>query len=45
MKEIIKKEIYEIKKTAQNMKEEFKKEMESLRKKESNRNPGNTKYS
>jgi predicted nuclease with TOPRIM domain len=36
-----KKEICEIKKTTQNMKEELNKDLENLRKKEPNRNPGN----
>jgi hypothetical protein len=36
-----KKEIHEIKKTIQDMKEEFNKDMEKSQKKESNRNPGN----
>jgi hypothetical protein len=44
--EIIKMEIHEIKKTVQDMKEEFNKDMESLKKKkkESNRNPGNKNF-
>jgi molecular chaperone DnaK (HSP70) len=42
-KDIIKREIYEIKKTTQNIKEELNKDMENLRKKGSNRNPGNKK--
>jgi hypothetical protein len=32
--------MYEIKKTTQDMSEQFNKDMENLRKKESNRNPG-----
>jgi hypothetical protein len=39
----IKKEIYELKFTTENIKEELNKNMENLRKKESNRNPGNKK--
>jgi hypothetical protein len=38
-----KKEIYETKTTTQDIKEELNKDMEYLRKKESNRNPGNKK--
>jgi hypothetical protein len=34
---------YEIKKTTQNIREELNKDMENLRKKESNGNPGNEK--
>jgi hypothetical protein len=40
-KDTIKKEINELKMTTQNLKEELNKDMENLRKKESNRNPGN----
>jgi chromosome segregation ATPase len=42
-KETIKIELYEIKKTTQDMKQEFNKDMENLRKKEPNRNAGNKK--
>jgi hypothetical protein len=35
------KKIYELKMTTKNIKEELNKDMENLRKKESNRNPGN----
>jgi hypothetical protein len=38
-----KRKIYEVKKTTQNIKEELNKDMENLRKKESNRNPRNKK--
>jgi hypothetical protein len=38
-----KKEIHELYKTTQNIKKELKKDMGNLRKKESNRNPGNKK--
>jgi hypothetical protein len=40
----MKKEIYGISKTAQDMKHEFNKDMENIRKKESNRNSGNKKF-
>jgi chromosome segregation ATPase len=40
-KDTIKREIYKLKVTTQNIKEELNKGMENLRKKESNRNPGN----
>jgi hypothetical protein len=40
-KDTIKKGIYKLKMTTQNIKEELNKSMENLRKKESNRNPGN----
>jgi predicted nucleic acid-binding Zn-ribbon protein len=40
LRRLLKKEIYEIKKTAQDMNDEFNKVMENL-KKESNRNSGN----
>jgi hypothetical protein len=40
----MKKEINEIKKIAQNMKEEFNKDMEKFRKKQSNRGPGNKMF-
>jgi peptidoglycan hydrolase CwlO-like protein len=43
-KDTIKREIYEIKKTTQNIKEELNKEMENLRKKQLNWNPGNKRY-
>jgi hypothetical protein len=42
-KKSIKKEAYEIKKTTQDMKEEYNKDTGSLRKKKSNRNPVNKK--
>jgi hypothetical protein len=38
------KDIYEIKKIIWDMKEEMNKGMENLRKKQSNRNPGNKKF-
>jgi hypothetical protein len=38
------KNIYEIKKTAQEMKEELNKDMEKSQKNESNKNPGNKKF-
>jgi hypothetical protein len=40
-KDTIKGDIFELKMTAQNIKEELNKDMGKLRKKESNRNPGN----
>jgi hypothetical protein len=40
-KDTIKREINELKMTTQNIKEELNKDMENLKKKESNRNPGN----
>jgi hypothetical protein len=40
---VLKKKMYEIKETTQDMKEGLNKDMENLRKKESNRNPGNKK--
>jgi predicted phage-related endonuclease len=44
LRRLLKKEIYEIKKTAQDMKDEFNKVMEKTQKKESNRNFGNKKF-
>jgi hypothetical protein len=41
LKRLLKQEINEIKKRTQDMKKELTKDMENLRKKESNRNPGN----
>jgi hypothetical protein len=40
-KDTIKREIYDLKMTTQSIKEELNKDKENLRKKESNRNPGN----
>jgi hypothetical protein len=40
-KDTIKREINELKMTTQNIKEELNKDMENLKKKESNKNPGN----
>jgi hypothetical protein len=42
-KDNVEREIYELKMTTQNMKEELTKGMEKSQKKESNRNPGNKK--
>jgi hypothetical protein len=39
----IKREIYELKMTTQNIKQELNKDIENLREKESHRNPGNKK--
>jgi type I site-specific restriction endonuclease len=42
-KDTVKREIYELKMRIQNIKEELNKDMENLREKESNKNPGNKK--